>query len=32
MLNGVYTLELRSGVRLTTGRQYNHAIQGLMRA
>jgi len=32
MLNGVYTLELRSGVRLTTGRQYHHAVQGLMRA
>jgi two-component system LytT family response regulator len=32
MLNGVYMLELRNGVRLTTGRQYNHAIQGLMRA
>lgn len=32
MLNGVYSLELKSGVRLTTGRQYHHAIQGLVRA
>ena len=32
MMNGVYTLELRSGVRLTTGRQYHHAIQKLVRA
>jgi two-component system LytT family response regulator len=32
MLSGVYTLELRSGVRLTTGRQYRHAIQQLVRA
>jgi two-component system LytT family response regulator len=32
MLGGVYTLELRSGVRLTTGRQYRQTIQKLVKA
>jgi len=32
MFGGVYTLELRSGLRLTSGRQYRHAIQRLVRA
>jgi two-component system LytT family response regulator len=31
MLNGTYSVELRNGVRLTTGRQYRDAIQSLIR-
>jgi two-component system, LytTR family, response regulator len=31
MLNGTYSVELRNGTRLTTGRQYKDAIQGLIR-
>lgn len=31
MVNGTYSVELRNGTRLTTGRQYKDAIQGLIR-
>ncbi len=31
MLNGTYSVELRNGVRLATGRQYKDAIQGLIK-
>jgi two-component system LytT family response regulator len=31
MLNGTYSVELRNGTRLTTGRQYKDAIQGMIR-
>jgi two-component system LytT family response regulator len=31
MVNGTYSVELRNGTRLTTGRQYRDAIQGLIR-
>jgi two-component system, LytTR family, response regulator len=31
MLNGTYSVELRNGTRLTSGRQYKDAIQGLIR-
>ena len=30
MMHGSYTLEMRNGVRLTTGKQYKHAVQALM--
>jgi two-component system LytT family response regulator len=32
LLGGTYELELRSGVRLTTGRQYKNQIQALLRS
>ena len=32
LLSGTYELELRSGVRITTGRQYKDAVQQLMRS
>jgi two-component system LytT family response regulator len=31
VLGGAYELELRSGVRLTTGRQYRHIVQQFLR-
>jgi two-component system, LytTR family, response regulator len=31
MLNGVYELELHGGLRLSTGRQFKDAVQGLLR-
>jgi two-component system, LytTR family, response regulator len=31
MVNGTYSVELRNGTRLTTGRQYKDAIQSLIR-
>jgi two-component system, LytTR family, response regulator len=31
LLSGTYELELRSGTRLTTGRQYRDAVQALLR-
>ena len=31
ILNGTYELELRSGVRLSSGRQYREAIQAMLR-
>ncbi len=31
MVNGTYSVELRNGTRLTSGRQYKDAIQGLIR-
>jgi two-component system LytT family response regulator len=31
LLSGTYEMELRGGIRLTTGRQYKDAVQGLIR-
>ena len=31
MLSGTYEMELRGGIRLTTGRQYRENIQDLIR-
>lgn len=31
LMNGVFELELRNGLRLTTGRQFRDAVQGLLR-
>jgi two-component system LytT family response regulator len=31
MVNGTYSVELRNGTRLATGRQYREAIQGLIK-
>jgi hypothetical protein len=30
-VNGTYSVELRNGTRLASGRQYKEAIQGLIR-
>ena len=30
LFNGIYAIELRNGLRLTTGRQYKHAVQELI--
>jgi two-component system LytT family response regulator len=32
MVNGTYSVELRNGTRLASGRQYKEAIQGLIKA
>ena len=32
LIGGAYELELRGGTRLTTGRQYRHVVQQLLRA
>ena len=32
LVGGTYELELRDGTRLTSGRQYRDAVQGLIRA
>jgi two-component system, LytTR family, response regulator len=32
LMSGTYEMELRSGVRLTTGRQYKDAVQALIRS
>lgn len=31
LLGGAYDLQLRDGIRVTTGRQYKNAIQALLR-